>query len=140
MEALCGVSTWEQHTGERKSEVLGRRGHSEAIFALAVPVWHCTVHPTVVFRIDGKLRSPKYARTPYNKKDGPYRPYRTVPSDRTSTSLIWMHRAGHHNSSKAFLVCIPCCPSDLFSERRLSPSSYSPPKLQKESACSSHPA
>jgi len=47
MEALCGVSTWEEHTGEQKWEVLGRRGHSEAIFALAVPAWHRTVHRTV---------------------------------------------------------------------------------------------
>jgi len=31
MEALCGVSTWEEHTGERKWEVLGWRGLSEAI-------------------------------------------------------------------------------------------------------------
>jgi len=69
MEAVCGVSTWEEHTGERKWEVLGRRGHFEAIFALAVPAWHRTVH-----RLDGKIRSPKYARTPYFKKR------RSVPS------------------------------------------------------------
>ena len=68
MEALCGVSTWEEHTGERKWEVLGRRGHSEAIVALAVPAWHRTVHRTEIYRLDGKLRSPKYAKTPYLKK------------------------------------------------------------------------
>ena len=90
MEALCGVSTWEEHTGERKWEVLGRRGHSEAIFALAVPAWHRTVHRTVTYRLDGKLRSPKYAKTPNLRKDGPYLPNRTVPSDRTSTSLVTM--------------------------------------------------
>ena len=80
MEALCGVSTWEEHTGERKWEVLGRKGHSDAIFALAVPAWH----RTVIYRLDGKLRSPKYARTPCVRKDGPYRPNCTVPSDRTT--------------------------------------------------------
>jgi len=55
MEALCGVSTWEEHTEERKWEVLGRRGHSEAIFALAVPAWHRTVHRTVFYRNYGKV-------------------------------------------------------------------------------------
>ena len=66
---------------------LGRRGHCEAIFALAGPAWHRTVHRTVTYRLDGKLRSPKYAKTPNLRKDGPYLPNRTVPSDRTSTSL-----------------------------------------------------
>jgi hypothetical protein len=49
MEALCGVSTREEHTEERKWEVLGRRGHSEAILALAVPAWHRTVPYTVPY-------------------------------------------------------------------------------------------
>jgi hypothetical protein len=44
MEALCGVRTWEEHTGERKWEVLGWRGLLEAIFAPAVPAWHRTVN------------------------------------------------------------------------------------------------
>jgi len=39
MEALCGVSTWEEHTEERKWEVLGRRGHSEAILH-----WQCQLN------------------------------------------------------------------------------------------------
>jgi len=56
MEALCGVSTWEEHTGEQKWEVLGWRGLSEAIFALAVPAWHRTVHHTVLYRNYGKVR------------------------------------------------------------------------------------
>jgi len=71
---LCGVSTWEEHTVERKWEVLGRRGLSEAIIALAVPAWHRTVHRTVIYHLDGKLRSPKYAKMPYIKKR------RSVPS------------------------------------------------------------
>ena len=62
MEALCGVSTWEEHTEERKWEVLERRGHSEAIFALAVPTWHRTIHRTVFYRLNGKVWSPKYQR------------------------------------------------------------------------------
>ena len=82
MEALCGVSTWEEYAGGGNGRCLGRRGHSEAIFALAMPAWH----RTVIYRLDGKLRSPKYAITPYF--NGPYRPNCTVPSDRTSTSLI----------------------------------------------------
>ena len=60
MEALCGVSTWEEHTEERKWEVLGQRGHSEAIFALAVPAWHRTVHRTVFYRNYGKVRCDNY--------------------------------------------------------------------------------
>ena len=68
MEASCGVSTWEEHTGERKWEVLGRRGHSKAIFALAVQAWHRTVHRIVNYRLDGRLRSPKYTRKPYFKE------------------------------------------------------------------------
>jgi hypothetical protein len=47
--------------------VVGRRGHSEAIFALAVPAWHRTVHRTVIYRVDSKLRSRKHAKTPYFK-------------------------------------------------------------------------
>ena len=87
MEALCGVSTWEEHTGELKWEVLGRRGHSEAIFALAVPAWHRTVHRTVSYRIYGtsfqkygKKRS--YLTVPYYRT--PYRtPYCNSPDDHT---------------------------------------------------------
>jgi len=63
-EALCGVSTWEEHTGERKWEVLGRRGHSEAFFALAVPACHRTVHRTVFCRDYGKVRCDNYGSTP----------------------------------------------------------------------------
>ena len=47
-----------------KWEVLGRRGLSEAIFALAVPAWHRTVHRTLFYRLDGKARSPKFENTP----------------------------------------------------------------------------
>ena len=65
---LFRSSTWEEHTWEQKWEVLGRKGLSEAIFALAVPAWHCTVHRTVIYRLNGKLWSPKYAKTPYFKK------------------------------------------------------------------------
>ena len=88
MEALCGVSTWEEHTGERKWEVLGRRGHSEAIFALAVPAWHRTVHRTIIYRLDGKLGHQNTLRRRNLRKDDPYRPNRTVPSDRTCTTLV----------------------------------------------------
>ena len=42
---------WRQHVRGACSrwrwEVLGRRGLSEAIFALAVPAWHRTAHRTV---------------------------------------------------------------------------------------------
>ena len=45
-----GSIVWRQHMrgacGRWKWEVLGRRGHSEAKFALAVPAWHRTVHRT----------------------------------------------------------------------------------------------
>ena len=54
-KALCGVSTWEEHTGGRKWEVLGWRGLSEAIFAPAVPAWHHTVHRTANCCDYGKL-------------------------------------------------------------------------------------
>jgi hypothetical protein len=64
MEALCGVSTWEEHTGEQKWEVLGWRGLSEAIFALAVPAWHRTIHRTVFYRNYGKVRCDNYGSTP----------------------------------------------------------------------------
>jgi hypothetical protein len=77
--------------GSGNGEVLGWRGFSEAILALAVPAWHHTVHRTVINRLDGKLWPPKYAKTSYLKKDGPYRPNRTVPSDRTCTTLIVLH-------------------------------------------------
>jgi hypothetical protein len=43
-------STNESTNGERKWEVLGWRGLSEVIFALAVPAWHHTVHCTVFYR------------------------------------------------------------------------------------------
>jgi len=64
MEALCGVSTWEEHTGERKWEVLGQRARSEAIFALAVPAWYRIVHRSVFYCLDGKIRSLKFVCTP----------------------------------------------------------------------------
>jgi len=64
MEALCGVSTWEEHTEERKWEGLGRRGYSEAIFALEVPAWHRTVHRTVFYRNYGRVRCDNYGSTP----------------------------------------------------------------------------
>jgi hypothetical protein len=52
---------WRQHVRgacwKWKWEVLGWRGLSEAIFALAVPAWHCTVHHTVNNCNYGKLRS-----------------------------------------------------------------------------------
>jgi len=52
MEALCVV--WQQHMGgtlgSENGRCLGRRGLSEAIFALAVPAWHRTVYRTVFYR------------------------------------------------------------------------------------------
>ena len=57
---MCGISTWEEHTGERKWEVLGWRGLSVAIFALAVPAWHRTVHRTVNYHNYGKFQSSKF--------------------------------------------------------------------------------
>jgi hypothetical protein len=67
-----GSIVWRQHMGgaHRGAEMggLGRRGHSEAIFTLAVPAWHRTVHRIVIYCLDGKLRSPKYAETPYFNK------------------------------------------------------------------------
>jgi hypothetical protein len=47
---MCGISTWEEHTGEQKWEVLGWRGLSKVVFALAVPEWHRTVHLTIFYR------------------------------------------------------------------------------------------
>ena len=44
-EALCGICTWEEHTRERKWEVLGRRGHSEAFLH-----WQCQLG-TVPFTV-----------------------------------------------------------------------------------------
>ena len=61
---VCAVSTWEEHTGERKWEVLGWRGLSEANFALAVPAWHRTVHRTVFYRNYGKVRCDNYGSMP----------------------------------------------------------------------------
>jgi hypothetical protein len=51
-----------EHTGERKCEVLGRRGLSEAIFAPAVSAWHRTVHRKVNCRDYGILRSSKIVK------------------------------------------------------------------------------
>jgi hypothetical protein len=55
-----GSIVWLQHMRGAckrwKWEVLGRRGHSEAIFALAVPTWHRTVHCTVIYRLDCWVR------------------------------------------------------------------------------------
>ena len=91
-QIVQGSIVWRQHMRGAcrrwKWEVLGRRGHSEAVFALAVPAWHHTVHRTVFYRLDDKLRSPKFENTPTLQKDSPYHTHSTVPSDRLSTSLI----------------------------------------------------
>ena len=60
---------WRQHARgacwRLKREVLGKRGLSEAIFALAVPAWHRIVHRTANFRNYGKLRSSKIVLRSY---------------------------------------------------------------------------
>ena len=74
--------------GSENGRFWGRRGHSEAIFALAVPAWHRTVHCTVFYRNYGKVRCDNYGST-FNKY-GAYRTdrNRTVPYN--STSLVIM--------------------------------------------------
>ena len=67
---------------------MGRRGHSEAIFALAVPAWHRTVHRTVFYRNYGKVRCDNYGSTPYFNKYGAYRTDRHRTAPYNSTSLI----------------------------------------------------
>jgi len=51
-----------------KWEVLGRRGLSETIFTLAMPAWHRTIHRTVLYRLDGKIWSPKFESMPFCAK------------------------------------------------------------------------
>ena len=68
LRVVQGSIVWRQHMrgacGRWKWKVLGRRGHSEAIFALAVPAWYRTVHRTVNYRNYGKLRSSQSVITP----------------------------------------------------------------------------
>jgi len=85
LRVVHGSIVWRQHMGgaHRGAEMGGfgaERRHSEVIIALAVPAWHRTVHRTVIYRLNGKVRSPKYARTPCFKKrrSVPSQSYRTV--------------------------------------------------------------
>jgi len=59
LRVVQGSIVWRQHMrGECqrwKWEVLGRRGHSEAKIALAVPAWHHNAHRTVFYRLDGNI-------------------------------------------------------------------------------------
>jgi hypothetical protein len=92
-KAICGVSTWEEHTGEQNWKVLGWRGFSDVIFALAVPAWHRTIHRTVNCCNFGKLRSSKIVISPHFINYGTYSAKRTVPY-RT------VHRTGHRPDYK----------------------------------------
>jgi hypothetical protein len=71
LRVVQGSIVWRQHIRGAcwrwKCEVLGRRGLSEAIFALAVPAWHRIVHRTANFRNYGKLRSSKIVLRSYGK-------------------------------------------------------------------------
>jgi len=64
LRVVQGSIVWHQHVrgacSRLKWEVLGWRGLSEAIFALAVPAWHRTVN----YRNYGKLRSSQIVTTP----------------------------------------------------------------------------
>ena len=68
-------------------EVLGQKSHSEAIFALAVPAWHRTVHRTVLHRLDGKIGKHNLKIHRLKQKYEPYCSHSTVLSDRLCTSL-----------------------------------------------------
>ena len=65
LRVVQGSIVWHQHVrgacSRLKWEVLGWRGLSEAIFALAVPAWHRTVN----YRNYGKLRSSQIVTTPW---------------------------------------------------------------------------
>jgi hypothetical protein len=80
---MCIFAT--THTGERKWEVLGQKGHSDAIFALAVPAWHRTV---------------PYIRCQFSKS-GKKRSYRTVLYYRTP------YRAPYCNCPDSYTMCCP---------------------------------
>jgi hypothetical protein len=60
----CETSARERSMLEVEMGVLGWRGLSEAIFALAVPAWHRSVPRTVNYHNYGKLRSSKIVITP----------------------------------------------------------------------------
>jgi hypothetical protein len=76
----CVASAHGRSTPGSENGRLGRRGHSEAKIALAVPAWHRTVHRTVLYRLDGKIRSLKFGNTPSftKRRSVPYSLYRTV--------------------------------------------------------------
>jgi hypothetical protein len=84
LRVVQGSIVWRQHMrgacGRWKWEVLGRRGHFEAKIALAVPAWHHTVHNTVFYRLDSKIRWSKFENTLSSSKrrSVPYSSYRTV--------------------------------------------------------------
>jgi hypothetical protein len=59
---MCGISTWEEHTGELIWKVLGWRGLSEVIFAQAV------LHRTVFYRNYGKIQCDNYGSMPFFSK------------------------------------------------------------------------
>ena len=80
LRVVQGSIMWHQHMrgacGRWKWEVLGRRGHSEAKIALAVPAWHRTEFHC----LDDKIRSHEFGNTPSftKRRSVPYSRYRTV--------------------------------------------------------------
>jgi len=89
MRGACGGWKWE---------ILGRRGRSEAIFALAVPTWHRTVLRTVIYCLDGKVWSAKYANTPSFSK------IRSVPSYSYCTFWPYLHNTDYNTMCCLFML------------------------------------
>jgi hypothetical protein len=78
LRVVHGSIVWRQHMrgacGRWKWEVLGRRGHSEAKIALAVPAWHRAIHRTVFYRWSKFENTPSFSK----RRSVPYSSYRTV--------------------------------------------------------------
>jgi hypothetical protein len=102
LRVVQGIIVWRQHVrgacSRWKWEVLGWRGLSEAIFALAVPAWHRTVHRTVHYRNYGKLRSSQIVLRRNLQNYGTYSKKRTALYTVQCTGLTVLQRLKHQLS------------------------------------------
>jgi hypothetical protein len=99
-EALCGVSTWEEHAGGGN----GRCWGGEVFLMRPYLHWQCqhgTVPYTVPYFTVVKIRCDNYGSTPYYNKYGLYRTNRNRTILYNSTSLILNLK---YDLSKLFIV------------------------------------
>jgi len=100
LRVVQGSIMWHQHMrgacGRWKWEVLGRRGHSEAKIALAVPAWHRTEFHC----LDDKIRSHEFGNTPSftKRRSVPYSQYRTV--------WLYKHKPEHTVDPRSLRILI----------------------------------